>query len=189
MDHQLDDRDLAQLYAPALLSTESTDEHDFLRNTLQQQIQPETFIEHLWVADLIEGEHEMGRLRRFRARIIRSNTPQALRNLLSLVTGVYESNEIDYLVAKWFTNKAVKRTVSRILRDFGSDEVSIDAEALRLSMTDIAPLERRKTELELRRDRILGRIEDHRAGLATQVMAKLDHRPGDDAVMLSAGAD
>ena len=100
---------------------------------------------------------------------------------LALATGVYESEQIDYLVEKRLTNQAVKRTVSRILRDFGLDERSIDAEALRLSMADITPFDRRITELELRRDRLLRRIEDHRAGLAFDVVAKSD-RPfeGDD---------
>jgi hypothetical protein len=183
MNNQLDDRDLAQLYAPSLLISESTAEYNLLRNSLAQQIQPQTFVEHLWVADLVDGEHEMRRLQRSKTRIVRSNTSEALRNLLlNLASDTYESDQIDYLVAKWFTNKVVRRTVSRILRDFGLDDASIDAEALRLSMADIARLDERKAEHERRRDRILDRIEDHRAGLAIQVVAKLDQRPEDNAL-------
>jgi hypothetical protein len=189
MTHQIDNR-YTQLYAPALLHNESIDEYNFLREALKQQIQPKTFIEHLWVSGLVDGEHEKQRLRQFRARTIRSNTPQALRNLLRLITDVSESDQVDYLVAKWFTNKSVRRTVSRILRDFGSDEVSIDAEALRLSMEYIAGLDMRMAELEQRRDRILDRIEDHRAGLATQVMAKLEQRQEDNTLVSArAGED
>ena len=189
MNHQLNDLELAQLYEPALLITESPDQHDYLRNSLQQLIQPQTFIEHLWVADLVHGEHEIWRLRRFRGRIIRSNTPQALRNLLGLLTDVSESDEIDYLVAKWFTNKSVKRTVSRILRDLGSDEASIDAEALRLSIADVTLLDRRIAELELRRSKIFLRIEDHRAGLAVPVVTKLDQRPQINAAVSAESSD
>jgi hypothetical protein len=182
MSNRVDNRyDLTQLYAPALLISESSDEHDYLRNALQQQIQPKSFLEHIWVADLVNGEHELWRLRQFRARIIRSKTPQALRNLLRLLADISESDQIDYLASKWFTNKMVKRTVSRILRDFGSDETSIDAEALLLSMTDIGMLDARKAELELRRDKILRQIEDYRAGLAIQVMTSLDQHSGNDA--------
>jgi hypothetical protein len=182
MSHHLNEG-LAQLYAPALLISESADEHNYLRNALQQQIQPENFIEHLWVADLLDGEHEMARLRRFKSRMIRSNTARALGNLLRLVTDIAESDQIDDLVAKWFTNKAAKRTVARILRDFGLDEASIDAEALRLSMAAVAVLERRTLELEHRREKILRRIDDHRAGLAIQVGRSFDRVPEDGAVV------
>jgi hypothetical protein len=141
---------VAQLYKPYLLMSESIDEHNLLRSALQQQIQPDTFIEHIWVHD----------------------------------------NDIDRLVNKWFTNKAVRRTVSGILRTFGLDEASIDAEAFRLSIADIALFDRRMAELERRREDILRQIEDHRAGLASKVTAILDqpaeynallpHRAGSD---------
>ena len=179
MRYQFGDPELVRVYAPALLISESAQEHDFLLSALQQQIQPITFVEHLWVADLIVGEHEMLRLRQCKTRIIRAYTSQALQNLLRLVTEVRESEQIDDLVAKWFTNKAAKRAVIRVLRKFGLDEGSIDAEAVRLSMADIAPLDRRSAELELRRDRILRQIEDYRAGLAIQIVKKLDYPPDD----------
>jgi hypothetical protein len=180
MNRQLEDRDLTQLYEPYLLVCESNDQHDSLRHSLQELIGPKNFIEHVWTAALVDGEHELGRLRRAKARIIRSHTGAALRNLLRLVTDVYESDQIDYLVAKWFTNKSIKRTVSRLLRDFGLDETSVDSEALRLSMEDIAVFDNRIAQLEARRDRILRRIEDHRAGLATELMPKSGQRPVDD---------
>jgi hypothetical protein len=176
MNHQLDDRDVAQLYKPYLLMSESSDEYNLLRNALQQQIQPEAYIEHIWAAELVDGEHELGRLRRAKARVIRAHTGAALRNLLRLVTDAYESDQIDYFVAKWFTNKSIKRTVSKLLRDFGLDETSVDSEALRLSMEDVAVFDNRIAELEARRDRILRRIEDHRAGLATELMPKSGKR-------------
>jgi hypothetical protein len=183
MNYQLDDRGWAQLYEPALLRNESMDEYNFFRRAIEQQIQPKTFIEHLWASDLVDGEHEMWRLRRFKAQIVRSKTPRALQNLLRSVRDVYESAQIDYLAAKWFTNKAVRRTVSRILRDFGLDEASIDAEAFRLSIEDIAACDRRIAELERSRDRLLDRIEDHRAGLAVQVTAILDQPPEYNALL------
>ena len=183
MNYQLDDRDVAQLYTPNLLMSESSDEHNLLRNALQQQIQPETFIEHIWVAELVDGEHELRRLRRSKAHIVRSKTPKALRSLLSLLMENIHDSDIDRLVDKWFTNKAVRRKMSRILRTFGLDEASIDAEALRLSIADIAPFDRRMAELERRREDILRQIEDHRAGLASQVTAILDQPPEYNALL------
>jgi hypothetical protein len=188
MSYQLTGSELAQLYTPALLFSESPREYELLREALQQQIQPRNFIENIWVADLVNGEHELWRLRQFRSRIIRSKTPQALRNLLSLLTDTSESDEIEYLAAKWFTNKTAKRTVARILRDFGLDETSIDAEAFLLAMAEIGHFETRQAELEGRREKILRRIEDHRAGLAIEVITTLDQYAGDDASTL-AGED
>jgi hypothetical protein len=190
MNYQLYDRDVAQLYKPYLLMSESIDEHNLLRNALQQQIQPETFIEHIWVADLVDGEHELRRLRRSKAEIVKSKTSNALRSLLlCLLIDVHDS-DIDRLVNKWFTNKAVRRTVCGILRTFGLDEASIDAEAFRLSIADIALFDRRMAELERRREDILRQIEDHRAGLASKVTAILDQPPEYNALLPHrAGSD
>ena len=184
MNYQLDNRDVAQLYEPYLLMSESSDEHNLLRNALQQQIQPKSYLEHIWVAELVYGEHELRRLRRSKAHIVKSKTPKALQSLLlSLLIDVHEF-DIDRLVDKWFTNKAVRRKMSKILRTFGLDEASIDAEALRLSIADIAPFDRRMAELEQRREDILRQIEDHRAGLASQVTAILDQPPEYNALLL-----
>ena len=186
MSHQLTGSELAQLYKPALLFSESPREYELLRKALQQLIQPRNAIEHIWVGDLVHGEHELWRLRQLPSRIIRSKTPQALRNLLKLVFDVSESDEIDDLASKWFTNKTAKRRVARILRDFGLDETSIDAGAFLLATTEIEKFDTRKAELETRRDKILRQIEDHRAGLAIQVKTTLDQHARDDASALAA---
>jgi hypothetical protein len=44
----------------------------------------------------------------------------------------------------------------------GSDESAIDAEAYRLSLSDLVLLDHRVTELAARRDKILRQIDDHR---------------------------
>ena len=98
MNYQLDDRDVAQLYEPNLLMSESSDQHNLLRNALQQQIQPKTFIEQIWVAELVGGEHELQRLRRSKAHIVRSNTAKALRSLLRLLMENINDGDVDRLV-------------------------------------------------------------------------------------------
>ena len=67
---------------------------------------------------------------------------------------------------RFFTTKTVRRKVEAILHRFGLTAANIDAEALRCSLADIAEINRRLTELGSRRDKILQRIEDDRAGLA-----------------------
>src|SRR3954466_7466671 len=93
---------------------------------------------------------------------------------------MFPSDEIDDLASKWFTNKTAKRRVARILRDFGLDETCIDAEAFLLAMTEIEKFDALKAKLELHRDKLLRQIEDHRAGLAIQVMTRLDQHAGND---------
>jgi hypothetical protein len=53
-----------------------------------------------------------------------------------------------------------------LLRGFGLDEAAIDVEAYRVLMADLAAIERRLTELALRRDKIIRQIEDYRAGIS-----------------------
>ena len=72
----------------------------------------------------------------------------------------------------------MRHKVRAILRNFGLTEANIDAEAFRVSLGDLAAINRRLDELGSRRDRILQRIEDHRAGLATP--PHLDQGEGND---------
>ena len=105
-----------------------------------------------------------------------NGTKSALRSLLILAIGVGDFAYNDYLIERWFTNKAVKKTVLAALGKFGLDESAIDAEAYRESTEQLEPLDMRLAELEARRDKILRRIEDHRAGLATRVQTNSDQR-------------
>jgi hypothetical protein len=120
----------------------------------------------------------MLRLRRFKSLIITSARRPALQNLLHLLLQDSASKDIDDLADRFFSNKDVRRKVGAILRDFGLTEASIDAEAFRVSLDDLAQINRRLDELGSRRDKILQRLEDHRAGLATP--PDLDQGEGND---------
>ncbi len=180
-------RSLALLYSPALLQSESADDFHSLSDAVQQQLMPHEYIEHIWVSDLITGEWEKQRLRRFKMLICQSAVRRAIYNLLKLLFGVAESKEAADLAQRWFTNKSVRRKVLAILRDFGLDESAIDAEAFRLSMEDLAAIDGRLAELEARCDKNLRRLEDHRAGLASQIQPNSDQCVHGDPT-LSPGA-
>jgi len=140
---------------------------------------PNDFIEQLFVADLVEGEWELRRLRHTKVQIVKMAYRPALRSLIQKALDVYDNEYLTDLANRWFTNKAVKKEILAALNKFGLNETVIDAEALRDSMQDLRPIEQRIAELESRRDKILRRIEDHRVGLATQVQANsacLDER-------------
>jgi hypothetical protein len=161
------DPDLAQLYQPTLLVSDSQRRYSSVRDAILKQLQPRDVIEEMWAAELIDGEWETQRLRHFKSLIVTSARRPALQNLLMVLLENQNSYDIEDLAQRFFTNKDVRRKVGAILRSFGLSESSIDAEAFRQSLGDLAEINRRLAELASRRDKILQRLEDHRAGLAT----------------------
>ncbi len=158
---------LAAIYEENLLVSDSQRRYTALRDATLEWLKPRDFIEQLWANEIIQGEWEMLRLRRFKSLIVTSARRPALENLLHLLLQNTSSKDINELANRFFTNKCVRRKVGAILRDFGLTEANIDAEAFRQSLGDLAEINRRLDELGSRRDRILQRLEDHRAGLAT----------------------
>ena len=50
-----------------------------------EQLKPRDFIEHMWVAEFIEGQWEAQRLRHYKSLIVTAARYQAVHNLLSMV--------------------------------------------------------------------------------------------------------
>jgi len=190
MSISFEDPELVLLYAPALLASESTGDYCCVRDAIEQQLMPRDFVEHMLVADFVHSTWETMRLRGYKAPIVKSATIKAITNLLKLQSGVYDVEGIDDLARRWFTNKSVRRKILAILRGVGLDESDIAAEAFRLSMADTGEIDRRLTQLESRREKILQRIEDRRAALATRIDATSDQRSNSNALLsLERGAD
>lgn len=78
-----DDLEKALFCQPALLSSDSRPEFNLLRETLGHQIQPKDAIEKLWAAEVIEAAFETQRLHRFKAAIVKTNMPRAVRTLMN----------------------------------------------------------------------------------------------------------
>jgi hypothetical protein len=163
----INDPGLAAIYEENLLVSESQWRYTAFKNATLEQLKPRDLIEHMWAAEIIQGEWETLRLRRFKSQIVTSARRPALQNLLHLLLQNNASEDIDDLAERFFSNKEVRRKVGAILRNFGLTEANIDAEAFRQSLSELAEINRRLAELGSRRDRILQRMEDHRAGLAT----------------------
>src|SRR4051812_49181734 len=157
------DPELAQLYQPTLLVSDSQRSYSTVRDAFLEHIKPGDFIEHMRVAELIDNEWETLRIRKFKSLIVGGARHQAVHNLLSVLLRNNDASEIDDLAERFFTTKIVRRKVEAILHRFGLNAANIDAEALRCSLPDLAEINRRLTELGSRRDRILQRIEDERA--------------------------
>lgn len=160
------DRELALLYEPSLIVSDSQRSFNSVRDAVQQQLAPRDFVEHMLAAEIIDGEWETLRLRRFKTMIVTSARLSALQNLLTVLLENSDGFEIHELAERFFTNKAVRNKVGNLLRCYGLTEANIDAEAFRQSIEDLAQINRRLTELASRRDKILRLLEEHRAGLA-----------------------
>jgi hypothetical protein len=173
-----EDQELAFIYQPTLLKSDSQSSFNAVSNAFLQELEPRDFIEKIWTAELIEAEWEISQLRKFKALIVTAARRPALQNLLSVLLPNGDSDKIDNFAERFFTNKEVRRKVGMILLEADLNESSIDAEAFRISIEDLAQINRRLAELASRRDKILERFEDHRAGLA--MPTRIDQKNGTD---------
>ncbi len=168
---------------PSLLSFESELDYRQRADAIRDHISPQDVFEEMWTSEIVEGEWEIFRLRRYKRQIVLLDRLAALRNLLPSILPDAHDAEIDHLARRWFTNKTVRKQIRTLLRSIGLDESAIDAEAYRLSIADFAAIDRRLMELALRRDKIVQQIENRRAGLAVPP----GHRHGDQEVLIEHG--
>jgi hypothetical protein len=165
---------------PPLLNSESADEFELLHAALENEIRPEGIIEHMYVADISSLLWEILRHRRCKAVIINAGFRAALEQLLMQLLrapGQLDytvKDEADELAFRWFTEEGAKKKVAEILNQFGLDESSIEAEAIRRSSQDLELLDRMLTSLESRRNRALGCIAEYRDALSRRLRESAD---------------
>jgi hypothetical protein len=168
--HQKAKEELKQTlrYQPALLSFESEREYRQLEDAIRDHLSPRDILEQLWTSEIVETEWETVRLRRYKGQIVNLAKQAALRNLLNLICADADENQIDDFARRWFTNKDIRKRVETLLRSHDLDKSVINVEAYRLSMADLAEIDRRLSYLAVRRDKLFGQIEDYRAGIASR---------------------
>jgi hypothetical protein len=157
------------LSRPALLLTESKDDFEALQASLEREIMPRSFVESIYVADIAALCWEILRLRRCKAGIINNAFRDAIENLLRPHFSVFESEAVRDLARRWFTDPDAKKEVAALLGQVRSDEFAIEAEAVRLSSSDLEPLDKILSAYESRRNKALRSIDDYRVGFARQV--------------------
>src|SRR5262249_31238773 len=146
---------------PTLLSFESQRNYRRLEDAIRNHIGPRNILEEMWTSEIIAAEWERARLDRYKGQIVRLAKLTALRSLLNSIFADADDADIDDLARRWFTNKAVRKHISSKLRSIGLDETAIEVEAYRLSLGDLAAIDRRLTESALRRDKVFRQIEDY----------------------------
>src|SRR6516165_9921100 len=172
--------ELAVLPKLPLLTSESADEFDALRDAFEREIKPRGVIEQMYVHDISSIVWEILRLRRCKVVIINSAFRSALEGLLMqlLIGPTQYKHEVEYkakaLAQAWFTDQEAKKQVSETLSRFDLDESAIEAEAIRKSSADLELLDRMLTSLESRRDKALGCVAEYRASLAHQLRESAD---------------
>jgi hypothetical protein len=163
-------KDLKQtlILQPSLLSFESERDYRRLDKAIRNHISPRDILEEMWTSEIIEGEWESARLRRYKGQIVKLAKGTALRNLLNSICVDTGEAEIADLARHWFMDETIKEEVNMLLNIVDLDESAVDVEAYRLSMPHLMDIDRRLKELALRRDQIFRQIEDYRAGLAAR---------------------
>lgn len=164
-----------------LLITESAEEFAALLSALQQEIKPRGMIEHIYVDDLAAIVWEIQRLRRCKTGIVNNAFRAALQSLLkqllvtpNLLERVEGEAEAVELSDGWFVSQKAKKRVQAILRQFDLDETAIEAEAVRLSWSDLELIDKMQMSLRSRLDKALRSVADYRDGLARKMRQSAD---------------
>ena len=173
---------LAPFARPPLLITESADEFAALLAALRQEIKPNGMIENIYVEDLAAIVWEIQRLRRCKAGIVNNAFRAALQSLLkqllatpNILERLESEAEAVALADGWFANrKTEKQKVMAILHEFDLDETAIEAEAVRLTWSDLELLDKMHASLRSRLDKALRSVADYRDSLARQMRQSSD---------------
>ena len=163
-----------------LLITESKDEFDLLRDTLNEEVKPRGIIEQMYVEDIAYLVWEILRLRRGKAAIINSAFRDALTEVvMQLLRNPGErkyqfKDHSEKLAREWFSDPDVKKQVAGLLREFNLDETAIEAEAFRKSADDLERIDRLMASSEARRDKALVCIAQYRGDFGALLRERSD---------------
>ena len=183
----MSERRTALFPRPRLLMTESREEFDQVRNSLEREIQPRGTIEQMYVHDMAYIVWEIRRLRRCKDTIInvafRTGLERVLQQLLRRPSDSWADRwEIEGLALRWFTDPKAKKEVTELLQEFELDEVAIEAEAIRECSQSLEQLDRMLRSLEARRDRTLALVTEYRVNLAHQLRGSAERMLQDSNV-------
>jgi hypothetical protein len=142
-------------------------------------LEPEDVHEWMLVKTIADCDWQAIRYERIKSRIIDLRFKEALVNILRSILEeetIKHSREQDAqeLAEDWFTDPNTKRAILRHLFDYGLSGGSIVAEATRLSMPDLAGLERMAESVERRRCIAHRELEMWREGKRLRRLAKGD---------------
>jgi hypothetical protein len=162
-----------------LLTTESSAEHEAIRQAIELELRPASMIERIYVADFIDLVWETMRYRRTKTAMINVTLRPALERLLppllrTPMDPFSHDDEARDLAQRWFTDALARKRVADLLHQVGLDNHAIEAEAVRQLFSELEALDRMLTSLDVRRSRVLAFLTSYRASLGTRARETSD---------------
>jgi hypothetical protein len=157
-----------------LLITESEQDFSALSAALTQEIKPSGIVEQILIADIAALNWEILQLRRCKIAIVNTVFKDALSEIVYRLAGEPEMGTpkrewVEAITNDWFSRPEARKEVLQLLRQFHLNEWAIEAEAIRISFSEIEMLDRMITLVESRRNKALRSIAEYRDGFAKRV--------------------
>jgi hypothetical protein len=157
-----------------LLITESKQDFSALSAALTQEIKPSGIVERMLIADIAALDWEILQLRRCKIAIVNTVFKDALSEIVYRLAGEPEMGTpkrewVEAVTNDWFSRPGARKEVLQLLRQFHLNEWAIEAEAIRLSFSEIEMFDRMIASLESRRNKALRSIAEYREGFAKRV--------------------
>jgi hypothetical protein len=157
-----------------LLITESEQDFSVLSAALTQEIKPRGIVERMYVADVATLSWEILRLRRCKNVIVNTAFKDALSEIVYRLAGEPEMGTpkrewAEAVTNDWFSKPEARKEVLQLLRQFHLDESAIEAEAIRISFSELEMLDKMITLLESRRNKALRSIAEYRDDFAKRL--------------------
>lgn len=152
---------------PPLQRNEDESTHYLLLTELGDEIQPRTFLEHLWVRDYADLTWDIMRHRKRLKLIMATGETAALRARFRLQVDLLKAAgtpielDADRAAAEWHANPRMRRNEDGL----GVTEDELAAESFVVRLREIAALERFIASAENRRDKMLRQTQRYREWL------------------------
>ena len=161
---------------PPLLPNESHADYEGLKARLRAKISPQDMLEEIWVRDILDLQWEVLRMRRIKARILSSSSPEGLESLLYRRVPYHAK---DKLVEGWGrADKETIKEVGLVLKQRGLSLDDIDAHSLLKLLKPLEAIDRMISQAEARRNNALREIEKSREAAARRLRAALSEEDG-----------
>lgn len=166
-------------FRPALLQTESAEEFAALLEELNQDIRPRDIIEGMYVNDIATLTWDILRYRRAKAGMLNTVLMRAQVDVLRpLFFGGAFLEKCDKrardLVDQSLHDQEAADRISNLLKDAKLDDSAVEAQALRLRLSEIEKIERLIASAESRRHKALRNIALYEENFAGRLQSDSD---------------
>lgn len=161
------------LGSPPLIDGEDPGAYDAFYASTAAAIKPKDFIEKIWVRDVVDLSREVVRMRRLKAKLLRTRMTRGIEKILR---NIFDQDPAERLARQCAAGdqRAVKK-VEGHLAAMGLDPEAVTGEAMCSDIGDIEIIDRQTMIAETRRNTALREIERRRAGLGVALQRASDN--------------